>query len=215
MEDNSKGKGGVIRRSRYLIRSILPILALLLLLFLIARGRLVVSTVEFFYQMEKLPPWPGKVSENTREAYPFDQMRQIAHRLLEQPEQDRRQVIAAYHTYIKLCDYESSPAAARPASKLYVLLRLLFDVSEDYPRDQAKFFGAWTILRMEDNSQIMLPPTSEDERTINLLWPLGYENGRLVLKGAVVSNRGFTYDGLGEYDYFVARFPFRAMEDLK
>ena len=205
-------------RSYRLAKIVLFILCLTCLLLLIVQWRLVVSTVVFFYKMGQLPPpWSEGRNKNTAETYPLNDAKQIAVFLLEQSERDRRRIIAMYQNYIEVCSWKAGVSALPPASKLYILLRLLYDVPEDYPQDQAKFFGGWmSLLVREDGSLTMGVPThAYGSETVDLLWPLGYQNGQLILKSNFFAYSGFPYDGIGEYDYFTSRFTLRSVDDLE
>jgi len=148
-------------RSYRLSKIVLFVLCLACLLLLVVQWRLVVPTVVFFYQMKQLPPlWTEGGNDNIVETYPLDDAKQIAVFLLEQSEEDRRRMIAMYQNCIKVRSWEAGASALPTASKLYILLRLLYDVPERYPRDQAKFFGGWkSLLVREDGSLTMGVPT--------------------------------------------------------
>ena len=216
MNTTIKNKEHPVRRLCHLGKRVLLALGLILLLLLCLHLRLILSTIKFFQMMERVPSWTEVTNANTMETYPLDEMKQVACWLLEQPDQNRRRIIAAYQIYIEICSWKAGAFDdLPPASKIFVLLRLLFDVPEEYPRDEARFFGGWIILRVREDGDWTMddPPTREG--TVNMLWPLGYEDGRLVLKGTIFAYRGFPYDGLWEYDYFASRFPLRAADELK
>ena len=190
------------RRLRFLGRIVLLALGLLLLIFVCIHMQFLSSMTRFLYMMGKIPAWTT-VDSDTVETYPLDDMEQIACLLLKQSERDRRCMIAVYNAYARIrADHISH------SSKLYLLLRLLFDVPEEYPADAARFFGGWVGL--EDPRRTL--PESE---TVNLLWPLGYQDQQLVLKGTFWLYFGLPYNGLGEYDYFVSRFLLRSVDDLE
>lgn len=85
---------------------------------------------------------------------------------------------------------------------MYIILRLLFDVPEEYPIEDSKGFdGFWGFQQ---------PICST---TCNLLWPLGYQNGNLAFIDQVIG-RSSEYNIDREYDYFATRFPLRAIEEL-
>lgn len=213
-----KPKDRSTRRSRHLAKIVLFVLCLICLLLLIVQWRLVSSTVAFLYKMGRLPPlWSEGSNENMVETYPLNDAKQIAVLLLEQSGQDRRRIIVMYQMYIEVCSWKANASALPSASKLHVLLRLLYDVPEDYPQDQAKFFGGWmSLLVREDGSLTMGVPThAYGSGTVDLLWPLGYQDGQLVLKNNYFAYSGFPYDGIGEYDYFTSRFALRSVDDLE
>lgn len=206
MNTTIKNKERLVRRLCHLGKRVLLALGLILLLLLCLHLRLILSTIKFFHMMERIPSWTEVTNANTIETYPLDDMKQVACWLLEQPDRSRRRIIAAYQMYIEICSWKAGAFDdLPPASKIFVLLRLLFDVPEDYPRDAARFFGSWRgSLAHEDRSA-----------TVDLLWPLGYQDHQLVLKGTYFTYFGFPYDGLSEYDYFAVRFPFRSTDDLE
>jgi hypothetical protein len=73
-----------------------------------------------------------------------------------------------------------------------------------------------SLLVREDGSLTMGAPTQVyGSMTVDLLWPLGYQDGQLILKSAYFAYSGFPYDGIGEYDYFASHFPLRSVDDLK
>jgi hypothetical protein len=157
------------------------------------------SRIKFFYMMDRVPAWTT-VGFYELETYPLDDLKQIARFLLEQPEQDRRRMIAAYCAYA-----EPRTDDLALLSKLYLLLRLLFDVPED--ADVAAVFGGW----MGEGG----PYPYDGSETINLLWPLGYQDHRLVLKSGLGQYLGAPYNGLAEYDYFASHFLWRTMDELE
>jgi hypothetical protein len=93
-----------------------------------------------------------------------------------------------------------------PASGLYVVLRLLFDLPDEVPLDDAKVFGGW-----------LHPSIGQDP--YDLSWPVHVDvEGRSFSVDDFRGYRGRGYDALGEHDYFAEHFPLRSpelLEDLK
>lgn len=174
-------------------KQIMLVIGLLFLVFLLIQLPFITSTLRFFVMMNKSPGW-GLQTE------PIDDLKEVARFLLTQPEQDRRKMLAAYRIYVA-----TRTDAIYTFSKLHLLMLLLFDVPESYPREDIKYFGGWVIY----------PKRPKGENNANLLWPFGYQNGKLVLKASQMGYMGPPYDVLDEYDYFAARFPFRSVEDLE
>lgn len=81
-------------------------------------------------------------------------------------------------------------------NKLLILNRLVFDVSDQVPNDEAQIFGGW----------FRVPRTATDT---NLLWPLAVANSRLVLVGPCGAYNGDDFLALEEFDSFAARYPRR------
>jgi len=157
--------------------------------------------LKFFYMMNEVPAWTT-VGSYELETYPLDKMKQIARFLLEQPERDRRHLIATYCAYAYAKPHTDDLSLI---SKLYLLLRLLFDVPE--ASNVVAIFGAW----IGEGG----PYPYDGSETVNLLWPLGYQNQRLILKSGFEGYLGAPYDGLAEYDFFASRFPWRAADELR
>ena len=79
--------------------------------------------------------------------------------------------------------------------KLFILNRYLFNVPSSSELKQASFFGT-LVLR-----------DSENERYVNLLWPLKIENnGKLTLVGEFSGYFGPDFRAVEEFDYFNRRF---------
>jgi len=107
------------------------------------------------------------------------------------PEDERRELIAAYsaaHCYPELVAFE--------ASGLYVMMRVLFELPAVVPRDQARDFGGW------------LHPSRAGDGGYPLGWPVRVE-GYTVHLAAFAGYAGGGWDALGEYDYFIGKFPLR------
>lgn len=80
-------------------------------------------------------------------------------------------------------------------SKVYLLLRVLFDVPANIPINQAKVFGGWGH------------PSAGTGNTFNLLWPLEMSmDSTLNVVGGFSGYYGAPYDAVGEYDYFSEGF---------
>jgi hypothetical protein len=131
------------------------------------------------------------------QAYPLEQIKQTAYYVRQQPAWLRRPMIA---THYFLADRATDP------NKLYLLMRVLFDVPEAIPSEST---GVFVFMRGEEG--MMLPRQGQP---LNLLWPLGYERGQLVYKHAILGHMGPPYAALAEYDYFAANFPLRPLEQL-
>jgi hypothetical protein len=161
------------------------LLVLALSLGILANWKLSTPVLTMYYKMGRIQAWDGNDVE-------LSALNDVAHSLIQQSEMSRRTTVAAYNVYSR------NHIAA--SYKLLLLMRLLFDLPEEYRENDAQVF---------DNFW------GEGER--NPLWPLGYdENGQLILKYDVLGWQCFGlcpyyYDGLAEYDYFVARFPLRVV----
>ena len=151
--------------------------------------------------MSHVPVWNTAYFNDDMVVYSLDELKKTTSFLLEQSEEDRFHLIMMYDKYA-----QSRSDKLATSSKLYLLLRVLFDVSETYPAEDARFFAGWGTL----------PEPRSTDKEINLLWPIGYKNQQLVLKAIPLAHLGVPYyDGLGEYKYFAASFPLRDRDELK
>ena len=84
-------------------------------------------------------------------------------------------------------------------SKLFILSRILYLVPDYYALSDSKVFGGW------------IRPLPEGE-SFNLLWPLGSEDGELLLKSRFMGYNGSEYDAVGNLKYFIERFERRPLD---
>jgi hypothetical protein len=175
---------------------LLFVLGLTLLTLVCTQLRFILSAASFFSMMGGVSVLED-AQHTEASTYSLNEMKKIASFLLEQPERERRQLIAVYSLYA-----ENHSASVSLTFDLFVLLRLLFDLPQTYPSDDVKYFGGWTWLE---------PPECRDEMC-NLLWPLQCQDGQLILSAVPNGYFGIPYDGLGEYYYFSSRFSLRAVD---
>ena len=138
------------------------------------------------------------------ETYPLDALKDVARFLLGESERDRRYVIAAYSFYA-----QNHPDYPMLAVDLHILMRLLFDMPEDYPCENLEGFRWWLV-----------PGRPGGHRICNLLWPLEDQDGELVLVEVPITsvrhmNMGPPDNELSQYDYYASRFEFRLVDELK
>jgi hypothetical protein len=88
------------------------------------------------------------------------------------------------------------------ASQVYLALRAIFEVPESFDRAKVQEFGAW------------LHPSQgkgREKEPFALSWPVHASNGRIVEVEKFPGYIGDPYDGVGEFDWFRARFPLRKL----
>lgn len=83
-------------------------------------------------------------------------------------------------------------------SKVYVLLRFLFDVPPSHDINDASVYGGW-----------IRPDDADTEETYNLLWPVSVEDNQPQVTESFIGYLGAGYDFAGEFDYFAERFSLR------
>jgi hypothetical protein len=91
------------------------------------------------------------------------------------------------------------------AVNLFILERFIFDIPQEYPKDNARKFAAF-VWEGKDPY-----PT---EIVANMLWPLEYDNGHIIMRAHLVGLYS-EYRLLREYNYFSSNFGFRSIDELK
>jgi len=90
------------------------------------------------------------------------------------------------------------------SASLYLMLRILFDLPREVPRDRAKVFGGW------------MHPSIGEVTPFQMSWPVTVNpetDTAAVQRFQGYSGKG--YDAFGEYEYFETNFPLRSKEKLK
>ncbi len=142
----------------------------------------------------RLPDW----SDAATPPEDYAALGPLAAELVALDEHDRH---AAVRSYSEACCFPQFDLAR--ASGLYVLLRVVFDLPSDLPRDDAVVFGGW-----------LHPSVGVETEWFDLAWPV-YARGDDVL--AVEASSGYFgqgYDAIGEYDWLAGAFPMRTAELL-
>jgi hypothetical protein len=87
-------------------------------------------------------------------------------------------------------------------SKVYVLLRAVFNVPQEISREEAKTFGGWVH-----------PSVLQKSGSYDLMWPLGLnEKSEVIFVGQFEGYFGSEYDAMGEFDYFSSKYKFRELQ---
>jgi hypothetical protein len=176
---------------RKIIKKIIGGLGLFILVLILVNWDLLFSIGNIYYRMGQI-----NAREQDQVGSHLTDLKQIALHLLRLSERERRLTIAAYNLYAR----DHYPAAFNQ----FLLMRMVFDVPEAYPLENARLYF------------IFFGDGIGDEKNLNLLWPLGYDgNGDLILKHKVWGYHCFglcphIYESIPEYDFFKDRFPLRS-----
>jgi hypothetical protein len=137
-----------------------------------------------------IPPWTaGRYDEVKTRA-----LREAATQLASASLEELRGAVETYAQRHRLSD-----DATEKLSRLYLLLRVVFDVPCSIARQQAKVFGGWNH-----------PSVGSDDPSFRLSWPIEVDqDGRLAVVGVYRSYRGRPYDAAGEFQYFAENFELR------
>jgi hypothetical protein len=86
--------------------------------------------------------------------------------------------------------------------RLFVLLRVLFDLPRSAPAAQRLVYKGWVNW-----------PAPDDRDEVDLGWPVAWEDDRPRLVAAFEGSMGPRYAAVEEYDSFRERFGFRALPE--
>ena len=83
-------------------------------------------------------------------------------------------------------------------SKLFILLRVVFDLPEKAPANQRLSFKGWINW-----------PEPDENGKVNLSWPVSWKGGSPALIAGYEGSVGEIYDAWSEYKHFSQNFKFR------
>jgi hypothetical protein len=147
---------------------------------------------------DRLPPWSKTIGPRYQPNYTG--LTSIALEFITLPPEKRRAEVQAYSNQYCFPRFD-----LEKASGLYLLLRLVFDLPSQYPRQLVQVFGGW-----------LHPSIGTESPYFDLSWPVKVEANTNVM--TIERSQGYSgkgYDAIGEYDYFVAHFPLRRQETLQ
>jgi hypothetical protein len=87
---------------------------------------------------------------------------------------------------------------AEDETRVFLLLRLVFDLPERAPADQREAYAGW----------VNWPPPADDG-TVSLSWPIAWRDGRPALVAPYEGAEGESYAGVEEYRRLRERYPYR------
>ena len=85
-------------------------------------------------------------------------------------------------------------------SKLFLLMRVVFDLPEVAPANQRRSFKGWVNW-----------PEADSEGYVNLAWPLSWEAAKPRLIAPYEGSEGIPYAASQEYRYLLKHFPYRRL----
>lgn len=86
----------------------------------------------------------------------------------------------------------------RNETRVFLLMRVVFDLPDCSPLDQRRIFKGWVNW-----------PEPDDEDSVDLSWPVGWRNGHPFLLAHYEGADGPRYGAIEEYRDLISRFPFR------
>ena len=145
--------------------------------------------------VESLPDWSATTNPNI--TLDVAALARAAASFVRMEPAERQSFVSSYSA--QFCDPD---VIIGPASGLYVLLRVAYELSESLPRHQAKVFGGW-----------LHPSIGTGEPTFDMSWPVHIRGGQLQVERC----RGYVmgaYDAASEAQYFAENFALRPTELL-
>jgi hypothetical protein len=138
-----------------------------------------------------LPPWPSD-----RDLSDEDWLRYVnAARLVQHSEPaDAKRALARF------LDEAEGFAGVENETRLFLLLRVVFDLPDRAPADQRRTFKGWVNW-----------PEPDTEGNVNLSWPVSWSAGQPILLARFEGADGPRYAAVEEYRHLLARFPFREL----
>lgn len=88
-------------------------------------------------------------------------------------------------------------------SKVYLLFRVMFALPEHAPAKEQFGFGWWIQTEFPDESPI------NKDGTVNLAWPISWNNGRPHLISGFQGYEGPPYRAAPEFDYLMKHYKYR------
>ncbi len=110
------------------------------------------------------------------------------------------------HSIKEFQGFWAVPPANSQDSKLFLLLRVAFEVPESEPDGSPgqELIGAWFSAGTQTNSDM----------TVNRAWPLSWRNGNPTLLSGFRGYQGARYDAAREYRFFTGHYKKRNLNDF-
>ena len=148
--------------------------------------------------LSNIDPWPER-STNYSEAS-WKQLISVARIIQKSDQTSVEDVLRSYQAI-----QPNSIDGIRNDSKIYLLLRIIFELPESAPLSKDRlFFAGWVTMKTEFNK----------DGTVNLAWPLFWNQGHPRLVSGFIGLQGLDarYKAAEEYHYFKDRYPMRHLK---
>jgi hypothetical protein len=146
--------------------------------------------VKLIAQIRQLEPWRTDYSEKG-----WKRLIALA-RVIQRTDPDT--VAATFDTYLQHA-FQDSVDAGYDESRPFLLLRAVFELPEEAPREAAFSFKGWFGTSSREG----------DRQRVNLAWPLSWKGGRPRLVAGCLGSEGPLYHAAAEYRYMLKHFPMR------
>lgn len=146
--------------------------------------------------LRSVEPWRASRDYTVPE---WDRALKVARHVQKSDPDDVRLAIRRFIPECRRESFEHFTGDYEDESKVFIVLRLVFDLPAGQPSDKRICFKGWTNW-----------PETE---MIDLGWPVSWQQGRPRLVARWQGSNG-PYDALGEYDYLLINFRMRELDCL-
>ncbi|GAB1857167.1 hypothetical protein MHTCC0001_20030 [Flavobacteriaceae bacterium MHTCC 0001] len=94
-----------------------------------------------------------------------------------------------------------SEGGVEPESKLFILMRIVFDIPQNVLADNYRSYKGWINW-----------PEVKGGDLLNLGWPVFWQDGKPSLIALYNGSQGLPYAAVEEYNYFLNHYAFRVLE---
>jgi hypothetical protein len=151
--------------------------------------------VKLFWE---LPSWPTE-----ERSFSGGEWQQLIDTAAFVQRSDRDEVIEALTVFINDVTTDLRPGlVVGSESKVFLLLRIVFELPEDAPLDERRVYVGWLNWPRGENGRV------------NLAWPIEWNKGNLRLVDRLKGCVGSPYDAPAEYQHFLAHYGFRQLSHL-
>jgi hypothetical protein len=145
---------------------------------------------------DSLPVWSGRDSFRRDDWTKYLQVADTVHQT------DPQIVEAALDQFVKGALLEPF-MGYEIESKLFLLMRVVFDLPESAPQESRLSFKGWTNW-----------PNPDANGNVSLAWPLTWRDGKPQLVNSYEGSEGKPYAATAEYRYLREHFPYRDLRDV-
>jgi hypothetical protein len=150
-----------------------------------------VDPKELAAAIQQLPPWPYRGQSEATDLSKYLVVAAVAQRSTDDI------FLKALGQYFEMTDFKDDED-----SKVFLLLRVVFDVPEDAPASELVPSKGWVNW-----------PEPVDGR-VSIAWPLSFKGEEVRLVAYSVGSMGPSYNWPGEYNRFRTKYRFRPLEKL-
>jgi hypothetical protein len=107
----------------------------------------------------------------------------------------------AERAFLRFLDAGEGFTSAENETRIFLLMRVAFDLPESAAADQRRIFKGWTNW-----------PAPDADGVVNLSWPVNWQRDQPELIAPFEGAEGPRYGAIEEYRYLLERFSFRRIE---